>query len=31
MDFVRREEDYLKLKEAIFAGEIQQGLNLPKI
>jgi deoxyadenosine/deoxycytidine kinase len=31
LDFVRREEDYQKLKEAIFAGEIQQGLNLPKI
>lgn len=31
LDFVRREEDYRKLKEAIFAGDIQQGLNLPKI
>jgi len=31
LDFVRREEDYRKLKEAIFARDIQQGLNLPKI
>lgn len=31
MDFVRRQEDYHKLKEAIFNGEIQQGMNLPKI
>jgi len=31
LDFVRREEDYNKLKEAIFAAEIQPGLNLPKI
>jgi len=31
LDFVRREEDYLKIKEAIFSGEIQQGMNLPKI
>jgi deoxyguanosine kinase len=31
LDFVRREEDYYKLKEAIFDGEIEQGLNLPKI
>jgi deoxyadenosine/deoxycytidine kinase len=31
LDFVRREEDYNKLKEAIFAAEIKPGLNLPKI
>ena|SRR5665647_435111 len=31
MDFVRREEDYHKLKKAIFNGKIQQGMNLPKI
>ena len=31
LDFVRREEDYNKLKEAIFAAEIQPGLNLLKI
>ena len=28
LDFVRREEDYHKLKEAIFEGEIQKGINL---